>query len=121
MSQRDMFGSSVEKRARKRKKSRRLTIDQKAAHIVRMMNENARMLTEIKGVQGWGFTMGQIADMTAYARSTALMNDLYLLVDHGILNMDVRPNIGNSLAPTTYYFFTPDEYSRALKQRRLFS
>lgn len=114
-----MFGE-IPKKARRRKGRRHMKFADKAAHIIHMMDQNAEFLTDLRGVQGWGFTMSQIADMTAYQRSTALMNDLYKMCDTGLLQPHERINPSNGLSPFTVYFYTLDEYKRAVKQKRLF-
>lgn len=113
-------GQDVVTKARRRKKQKRLPFAVKIAFVIEMMTKNAEALTLIREMSGWGFTMSQIADMTTYERSTALMADLLKASDAGLLEIDIRPNPSNGLSPVTYYFYTPDEYTRALKQNRLF-
>lgn len=116
-----MFPDVPKKARRKRKTRKRLTYPLKAQHIINMMTLNAQALTDMRGVQGWGFTMSQIADMTAYERSTALMNDLYRMCDDDYLRMEPRPNPSNGISAVTHYFYTLEEHAYALKQGRLFS
>lgn len=108
-------------KARKRRKGRkRMTFEQKIDHIIDMMTKNAEFLTRQHGVTGWGFNLSQIADMTAYERSTALMRDLHKACDKGLLKDSVTINKSHGVSPIQYWFYTPREYNRALKQGRLF-
>ena len=115
----DMWGETPKKAKRQGKKRKRLPFGQKAAFILHMMDENARILEEIRGVRGWGFKMSEIADMTRYERSTALLNDLFRMCEEGMLFSDTRPNPSCGVSPVTHYFFTEGQWPHALKQKRM--
>lgn len=112
-------GQEISMKSRRRKKRARLSFEAKTAFVIEMMTKNADALTMIRRVSGWGFSMSQIADMTSYERSTALMNDLLRMCDEGSLMLEVRPRLSNGISPIEYWFYTPEEHKRALKQGRL--
>lgn len=113
------IGGLVVKKARKRRK--RLPFGVKVTHVTHMMSENARQLEAVHGCSGWGFKMSQIAEMTGYERSTAMMNDLLRMCDEGFLRLEVKPLASCGVSNVEYWFYTPDEHKRALKQGRLIS
>lgn len=114
----DLPGASV-KKARKRR--RRLQFGQKVTHVVHMMTENARQLCALTGCEGWGFKMSQIAQMTGYERSTALLNDLLKMCDEGHIMLEVKPLLTSGVSSVEYWFYTHEEHKRALKLGRLIS
>lgn len=111
------MATETKKKARRRGK-RRLSFEAKINWIVYMMDTNAGELTRLRGVSGWGFRMSQIADMITYAPSTALLNDLLRACDEGSMYMRQVPRSSNGRSDFEYWFYTPDEFPRALKQER---
>jgi hypothetical protein len=119
---RDMFEvGGLQKKKRSKRKRARLPYAAKAQHVITMMDRNAAELTERRGVSGWGFNLTQIATMTCYERSTALLNDLFKMCDDGLLIMMSKPRCRGGFGEYEYWFYTPDEHKRALKQKRLVS
>lgn len=101
----DMFPSGVAKKSRAGKK--RLSFMDKANLVVEMINRNLDYHQAISGHRGFGFTMGQIASMTRYAPSSALMNDLFKMADEGMLRVDTRASKRTGLSPVEHIFYTP--------------
>lgn len=115
-----MFPDVPKVKRKRRKGHKRMTFETKAAHIIDMMTKNANELYRLRGVRGWGFNLSQIADMIAYQRSTALLNDLLRMTDEGALMLDVRPNLSSGISSIEYWFYTLTEHRQALKQGKLF-
>jgi len=116
----DMFFGMEKTAPKKRgKKRRRLSMEQKTALIVRMMEANAAELTALRGVDGWGFNLSQVSEMTRYERSTALLNDLLRMCENGDLFFFRRKRNASPLSNFEYWFYTPEQHARALKRSKL--
>lgn len=102
---RAMFGNGVAKKSRAGKK--RLSFQDKMLFVLGMIERNLDYHQAISGHRGFGFTMGQIASMTRYAPSSALMNDLFKMVEEGMLKVDTRAAKRTGLSPVEHIFYTP--------------
>ena len=111
--------SVTKKTRRKGARRRRLSFEQKTALVIEMMTKNADELTLLREVSGWGFNLSQVAEMTRYERSTALMVDLLRMCDDGHIVLSVVPKTGSPLAGFEYWFYTHDEAKRALKRKKM--
>lgn len=100
--------TGMETVARKaRKKAKRMTFAQKSEFVVEMIERNAQYHEEVFGVKSVGFTMGQIASMTTYVASTALLNTLFQMCDEGALHVDTVKNARCGLSDVVHVFYLP--------------
>ncbi|MEP6634069.1 MAG: hypothetical protein ABJA62_07655 [Luteimonas sp.] len=113
-----MFNELIEVK-RKRRKAKRLPVAEKRLHIINMMEKNTDYHYGTFGHRGVGYRMSQIADMAGYSPSTALMNDLWSMVDERMLFFTSKRLRGNPIAPYEYVFFTPLSWENRSRQRRL--
>lgn len=105
---------------RTKRAKRTLTIEQKANWIIGKMTEHVNFHKLLHGHKAIGFTMREIARHTGYAASAKLMNDLYIMCDHGYLILDQKGIKKTGVAETRNVFWLPESYAERLTQKKMF-
>jgi len=89
---------------KKRKKSKRLSYEDKCTLILASLEQQYRYLVAIGVKTHPGFTMSEIAKMSGYAKSAAFMNDLWRMADDGLLRAATRQTKSSGLSNVEFRF-----------------